>query len=178
MRLSLHVNGSFRFLIMTNAPFWFTWKIKKSKVFWCFQGDQKGTLGRKELIFSYLIFSTSVIKFINTSMKLWYWTWFGTRNKNLCVRQKSRRKQNQHFKLLFFKDNLHFGTTEQISPYGKSNLLPINSIYLVFSSRGRQRNSYRSMYTKIFLPCLKRNVSETFKTSSCKNGLPKCVYHW
>ena len=29
-----------------------------------------------------------------------------------------------------------------------------------------------------FLLCLERNVSQTFKISSCKKVFPKCVYHW
>ena len=31
-------------------------KIRKPKVFWCFQGDQKGTLGREGLKKDYWIF--------------------------------------------------------------------------------------------------------------------------
>ena len=39
-------------------------------------------------------------------------------NKN--VRHKNKRKQNQHSKLLFFDINLHFGTSDLISTYGKT----------------------------------------------------------
>ena len=60
----------------------------------------------------------------------------------------------------------------------KLNLLPINSIHLVFSFREMQR---RLMQTKsilqAFLLCLKRNVSQTFKCSSCKKIFPKFVCH-
>ena len=49
-----------------------------------------------------------------------------------CVCHKNRRKYNQYFKLLFFKLNLHFVISNQISPYRKLNLLLINSVYLVF----------------------------------------------
>ena len=30
----------------------------------------------------------------------------------------------------------------------------------------------------MFLLCLKRNVSQSLKRSSCKKVFPKCVYHW
>ena len=67
-----------------------------------------------------------------------------------CVRQKNRGKQYQHFKLLFFKEHLHFGISEQISTYGKLNLLPFKSIWLVFSSRETQGRLYRPKYTISF----------------------------
>ena len=51
-----------------------------------------------------------------------------------CTCHKSNRKHNQHLQLLFFKINLHSGTSNQISTYGKPNLLLINSNYLVFFS--------------------------------------------
>ena len=77
----------------------------------------------------------------------------------------------------FSKKKLHFGTSEQISTYGKINLLPIKSIYLVFSSRERKRRLIQTkIYYKLFY-CLKRNISKSFKSDSCKNVLPKYVYH-
>ena len=42
----------------------------------------------------------------------------------MCPPQK-RRKHNQHLKLLFSKENLRFGTSEQISVCRKLNLLAI-----------------------------------------------------
>ena len=42
------------------------------------------------------------------------------------------RKQNQHFKLLFFTINLHFATSNQVSTYRKLNFPLIIGIYLVF----------------------------------------------
>ena len=36
--------------------------------------------------------------------------------------------------MLFLKVNLHFGTLEEVSAYGKLSFLSINRIYLVFSS--------------------------------------------
>ena len=38
-----------------------------------------------------------------------------------CVYHKNRRKR--YFKQLFFKENVHFGTSEQISIYEKPSLL-------------------------------------------------------
>ena len=68
-----------------------------------------------------------------------------------CVRHNNRRKHNQHFKMVFFKENLHFGTSEQIFTYGKLNLLPIKSIYLIFSSREKQRRLIQTkVYYKLF----------------------------
>ena len=34
------------------------------------------------------------------------------------------------------------------------------------------------VYHKLSLPSLKRSVTQTFKSSSCKKVFPKCVYHW
>ena len=79
---------------------------------------------------------------------------------------------NQRFKLLFFKISLDFGTSDYISTYGKLNLLPINSIFLVFPSRERQRTLMQTkVYYKLSLFSLKRSVSQTFKSSSCKKSL-------
>ena len=72
----------------------------------------------------------------------------------------------------FSKKKLHFGTSEQISTYGKINLLPIKSIYLVFSSRERKRRLIQTkIYYKLFY-CLKRNISKSFKSDSCKKSFP------
>ena len=91
-----------------------------------------------------------------------------------CVCHKNRRKRNQHFKLLFFKINLHFGTSDYISTDGKLNLLPINSVFLVFPSREMQR---RLMQTKVYYKLSLFNLKRSLK-KSCKKVFPKCVYHW
>ena len=58
---------------------------------------------------------------------------------------------NQRFKLLFFKISLDFGTSDYISTYGKLNLLPINSIFLTFSSREMQKRlTQTKVYYKLF----------------------------
>ena len=43
-------------------------------------------------------------------------------------------KPDQYSKPLLLKINLHFDTSDDISTYGKLNLFPISSIYLVIFS--------------------------------------------
>ena len=94
----------------------------------------------------------------------------------VCVRHKNRRKHNQHFKLLFFKINFHFGTSDYISTDGKLNVLSINSIFLFFSSRQMQRRLMQTKASyKLSLFSLKRNVSQTFKSGSCKIYFPSVL---
>ena len=75
--------------------------------------------------------------------------------KYFCFLHKNMRIQNQHFKLLFFRINLLFGTSEYMSTYGKLKLLLISSIYLVFSPVEIQRTLvqtiklYRSQTSKV-----------------------------
>ena len=89
------------------------------------------------------------------------------------VRRKNRRKRNKQFKLLFLKINLHFGISDYISTCGKLNILPINSIFLVFPSREMQRSLMQTKVShKLFLFSLKRSVSQSFKSSSCKKSFP------
>ena len=58
---------------------------------------------------------------------------------------------NCHSKLLFLKLISHFSTSDYISTYGKLNFLPINSIYLVFSSLEMQRRLIQiKVYYKLF----------------------------
>ena len=48
---------------------------------------------------------------------------------------------------------------------------------MVFSSREMQKRLMQNKaYDKFF--CLKRSVSQTFESSSCKKVYPKFVYHW
>ena len=78
----------------------------------------------------------------------------------------------------FFKINLHFGTSDNRSTCGKLNLLPINSIFLICPSPEMQRRLTDEKLLQTFLLCQKRNVSQTFKSSSYKKVFLKCVYHW
>ena len=84
-----------------------------------------------------------------------------------CVRHKNRRKHNQHFKLLFFKEKLHCGTS--VSIYGKLNLLTIKNICLVFSSRERQR---RLIQTKLFYSLWKETCQKALKAAAAKKSFP------
>ena len=79
-----------------------------------------------------------------------------------CVRHKNRRKYKQNFKLLFFKLNSHFGPSNEIYKYRKLNLFPINNIYLIVSYLEIQSTLH------FFLLCLKRNGSQTVKSTSCE----------
>ena len=63
--------------------------------------------------------------------------------------------------------------------YKKLNLLLINSIILVFSSIDMQRRFIQTkLYHKFFLLCLKKSLSQTFESSSCKTLPPKCQCFW
>ena len=86
-------------------------------------------------------------------------------------------KHNQHFKLLFSRINVLFGTSYWMSTYGKINLFLINSIYLVFSSVEYKEDSYKPNYTtSLFSLCLKTNVWQTSKVATAKNFFPSvCV---
>ena len=68
--------------------------------------------------------------------------------------------------------------SEQITSYEKLNLLLTNSINLVYFSLEMQRKLIQTkLQHKFFLPCLKRNASQTLQSSSYKQLFPKCVYY-
>ena len=95
---------------------------------------------------------------------------------NLSVLFKGRLLSEKHFELLFFKENLHFGTSEQISTYGKLNLFPIKSIYLVFSSQERQRRLIQTkVYYKLFYSIWKETSHKPLNIAAAKKVFPKCV---
>ena len=87
------------------------------------------------------------------------------------------QKHNQHSMLLLFKINLHFGTSGKISKCRKLIFLPIDNIYLVFFSREMQILVQTKVATTNFFYCLKRNISQTCKSRSCKKIFHNCVYH-
>ena len=87
-----------------------------------------------------------------------------------CDCHKNRQKHNQHFNLLYFKLNSHFVTSNSISPCKKFNLLLINSICLVVFSRVKKTHTKQSTL-QIFLLCLERNDSQTFKTQQTQRCL-------
>ena len=69
-----------------------------------------------------------------------------------CVCHKNRRKHKQHFKLLFFRMNLHFVTSIQMPTYRKTNLPLISGICLVFlphkmQGRLKQTKAYNTFFT-------------------------------
>ena len=77
------------------------------------------------------------------------------------------------FKLLFFKKQIHFGASEQMPIYGKLNLLPIKCIYLVFSSRERQRKLMQNkVYYKLFYSVWKEVSHKPLKVAAVKKSSP------
>ena len=91
----------------------------------------------------------------------------------ICVRHKNRRKHNQHFKLLFFKINLHFGTSEYISTYGKLDLLPINSIFWFSLLEKGKEDWCRPKYTTSFPYSVLKEVShKPLKVAAAKISFP------
>ena len=48
---------------------------------------------------------------------------------------------------------------------------------VLFSRNEKKTHTDQSMLST-FLLCLKRNISQTLKSNSCKQVFPKCIYHW
>ena len=89
------------------------------------------------------------------------------------------QKHNPHFKLLIFRINLLFGISNEMSTYGNLSLLLMYGIYLVFSSLEIQRRLIQTkLYYHFLLLCLKRNVSQTFKSSNCNKLFAKFLCYW
>ena len=84
-------------------------------------------------------------------------------------RHKSRRKHNEHFKLLFFTINLPFVTSDQLSTHRKLTLSLTGSIYLTNKTQADQNRPL------VLLIYLKRNNPQTFKSGSQKNFFLQCV---
>ena len=105
--------------------------------------------------------------------------WVGLKqlqNYNLnyfLVCHKNRWKHKQHFKLLFFKIILYFSISDYLSIYGKLNFLPINSIYLVFSSLEMQRRVIQiKTHDKLFYSVWKESSHKPLKVAAAKNYFP------
>ena len=92
-----------------------------------------------------------------------------------CVRHKNKRKHNQHFKLLFFKVNLRFITSNQILTYRKLNLFIRSSIYLVVLPTEMQRRLKQPKYTTRFFTSSEKKWSTNFKSSSFKKPFLQCI---
>ena len=72
--------------------------------------------------------------------------------------------------------NLHPVTWDQIFTGGKLNFTLTNSILLVFLPLEMQKTDQSIQH--VFSLCLKRNDSETFKSSSCKKPFLQCESYW
>ena len=102
-----------------------------------------------------------------------------------CVRHQNRQGLNQHSKLPFFKINLHFGISDKTSTCGKLIFLPINSIFLVFSSLEIERRFiqtkkstfyiryHHNNFTMLLVPKVqkKASTSSLFLTTSFAHNL-------
>ena len=61
----------------------------------------------------------------------------------------------------------------------KTKFTPYKQYFLgLLFSRNAKKTDTDQSELQAFLFCLKRNVSQIFKSSSCKKVFPKCVYHW
>ena len=73
----------------------------------------------------------------------------------------------------YFSKKIHFGTSEQMSTHKKLNLHPIKSIYLVFSSWGRQKRLIQTkVYYKFFYSVWKETSHKPLKTTVAKKSFP------
>ena len=99
-----------------------------------------------------------------------------TRELFLCPPQK-QVQHNQHFKLLFFLTYLHFGTSNFLSACRKTSLILIIGFTWSNLLQKPLEESYRPSILQMFLLCLKRNDSQTFKSSNCNKLFLKCVYY-
>ena len=69
-----------------------------------------------------------------------------------CVRHKNRRKQNQHFKLLFFKLNSHLGPSNHIPTCTKIKFASHKQHLFgrLFNYKSKEDSKYRPKYTSSF----------------------------
>ena len=74
---------------------------------------------------------------------------------------------------VFFKISLQFGTSNCRSICGKLNLLPINSIYLVFYSQEMKRRPVQNkVCCKLFYPVWKETSHKHLKVAAAKKSFP------
>ena len=81
-------------------------------------------------------------------------------------------------KLLFKKPIYTLGHQTKYLHVRKLISLFITNIYLAFSCLEMYRRVIQTKVTKMFLLCLKRKDSQTFKKSSCKKLSTLCVGYW
>ena len=101
--------------------------------------------------------------------------------KLFFIPYRNRWKHKLHVKLLIFKINLHFRISDEIFTYEKLSLLPINSMFLVFSSREMHRKLIQAkVHYKVFYSVSKEVSHKPLKVDVLYKVevLPMCVYHW
>ena len=89
-------------------------------------------------------------------------------NTRIYTHTHTKRELNKHFKLLFFKLNSHFGTSNLISTCRNLSLLLINSKQYLFGrlfSRNKKKTKVHYKFIELYL---KKKDSQTSKSSSCK----------
>ena len=80
-----------------------------------------------------------------------------------CVRATKIGGNTTNILTAIFQNNLKLWKSDYISAYGKLNVLPISSNYLVFSSLEMQVRLKQPKKNYKFFYCLKINISKTFK---------------
>ena len=95
-----------------------------------------------------------------------------------CILHKNTRKHNQHFKLLFFKLSLHFGTSNWIFKYRNLNLLLIEGFYLAYSFLEMQIKLIKTkVYYKFYYSVWKETTHESTKMI-VKTIFLQCICYW
>ena len=72
--------------------------------------------------------------------------------------------------MLFFKINLHFGTSDNRSTCGKLNLLPINSIFWSALLQKCKEDSQTKNYYKLFYSVRKETSHKPSKVAATKKS--------
>ena len=95
-----------------------------------------------------------------------------TKSYRKIISVSNTNQHNQHFKLLFFKLNLHFDT----SKCRKSNLLLIDSIYLVVYSPKKERRLIQiKLHFKFFYSIRVKTTHKPWNVIAAKTFFLLCV---
>ena len=144
---------------------YFTWKLELvSNILWAIVATSL-----THLLMSFFLLVLPIVKILKRLQNY-------KRKLFLCLPQK-RRKQSQHFKLLFFTIYLLFVTWNQIPTFRRPNWSLTSSIYLGFlplEIKGKFKQV--KVYQTLILFGLKRNDQQTFKCGSSKKRFsPMCI---
>ena len=89
------------------------------------------------------------------------------------------QKDKQHSKLLFFNNkytlwHIRLNICKQKTKFSSHKQYLLDLLF----SRNAKKSCADQNTLQTFLLCLKKNASQTPKSSSCKKVFPECVYHW